>query len=220
MHSNISIVLVLLLGCFMQTTYSEDPTTNEPTTIAPEFSCTTHNGLATDLEAIAGSWYEAARASDEDDAQCLKYSIEATPDGDNRINIKLEYVSTVDGKWEPEIDSALLPWDDNAKNGIFSWTNDETSETSVTFKMVSMDNSSYAFLCGYKGIASVPLFKVLTRERALSSDQKTLIEEKFNDLSQNEALVWVEQSEQKCNSAMRSIGQTLLVLLSALLIFQ
>ncbi|KAH8403652.1 hypothetical protein KR215_000517 [Drosophila sulfurigaster] len=219
MHSNISILLVLLLGCFMQTTYSEDPATNEPTTIAPAFSCTTHNGLATDLEAVCLQ-YEAARASDVDDAQCLKYSIEATPDGDNRINIKFEYVSTADGKWEPEIDSALLPWDDNAKNGIFSWTNDETSETSVTFKMVSMDNSSYAILCGYKEITSVPLFKVLTRERVLSSDQKTLIEEKFNDLSQNEALVWVEQSEQKCNSAMRSIGQTLLVLVSILLIFQ
>ncbi|KAH8297496.1 hypothetical protein KR044_013241, partial [Drosophila immigrans] len=167
---------------------------------------------------ISGYWYEVARVPDVDDSQCLNYSIPAKADADNKIDIQLEYVNTADGKWEPSKDSALFPWDDNAKKGIFSWTIGETTMLPVTFKMISTDNTSYAFLCGYMGIAPVQLFKVLTRQRELTAEQKTQVQQKFNDFGQSGTLIWVEQSEQKCNSAIRTTGGTLFALVVALLL--
>ncbi|KAH8384732.1 hypothetical protein KR093_007104, partial [Drosophila rubida] len=160
---------------------------------------------------LSGDWYEVARAPDVDNTQCPKYELPSTPDADNYIDIKLEYVSGSSGDAESE--SGRFPWDDDTKNGIFSWSIGGISKLPVTFKVVDADSTSYVFLCGYMGIAPVPLFKILTRQRELSDAQKTNVQQRFNDFGQTATLVWVEQNEEKCNSAMRATGGSLLLLL-------
>ncbi|XP_064538012.1 uncharacterized protein LOC135428129 [Drosophila montana] len=209
------VIVLLLLGCAMHSVWSqttEIPETTETTdatetTESPNFSCFTYEGTEVDLEGLSGYWFEVARAPDVDDMQCVNYELPASPNENNMLELQVEYVDTTNGQWESASESGSLAWDDNAKNGIFTWS---SGEVPVTYKLVSTDKTTYAFLCGYMGIAPVPIFKVWTRHRNLSVDEMLIIQQKFVDIGQVEQLAWVEQSLEKCNnSAMRTAGGAL-----------
>ncbi|KAM8713205.1 hypothetical protein ACLKA7_013506 [Drosophila subpalustris] len=244
MNSKASVVLLLLLGCSLQRVYSQDPTTAgttaSPTTASPTTSettvsgettvttakppfstCAAYAGAPVDLEAISGDWYEAGRAPDTDVSQCLKYVVPSSPNANNKLEVQMEFVNTADNKWDHEKDSGLLPWDANAQNGIFNLSIGETVKLPVTLKLVDSDPKSYALLCGYLGIASnEPIFKVLTRKRELNDAEKKQVQDNFNGFVSNTDLVWVEQNEGKCNSAMRSAGGFIVALALVLLVLQ
>ncbi|XP_034477285.1 uncharacterized protein LOC117783844 [Drosophila innubila] len=236
MNTKISVVLLLLVGCSLQRVYSEDttpaptPTTkptgdttvsDAPTTVTPPFStCPAFAGKPVDLKAISGDWYEAGRAPDVDVSQCLKYTLPSTPNANSKLEVQLEFVNTADNKWDHMKETGLLPWDANAQNGIFNWNAGETVQIPVTLKLVDTDAKSYAFVCGYTGVAPTPIFKVLTRKRELSTEDKNKVQEQFNTFVPVTKLIWVEQSEAKCNSAMRSAGGFIVALALVLLIRQ
>ncbi|XP_030554436.1 uncharacterized protein LOC115758062 [Drosophila novamexicana] len=224
------VIVLLLLGCAMHSVWSQtteipettdetETTDTTETTESPNFSCFTYEGTAVDLGGLSGYWYEVARAPDVDDMQCLNYSVPASPNENNMLELQVEYVDTTNGQWESASESGSLAWDDNAKNGIFTWSIGEVTRLPVTYKLVSTDKTTYAFLCGYMGIASVPIFKVWTRHRHLSVDDMLIIQQKFVDIGQVEQLAWVEQSLEKCNnSAMRTAGGALVAFALALIL--
>ncbi|XP_034477286.1 uncharacterized protein LOC117783845 [Drosophila innubila] len=228
MNKKMSIVLLLLVGCSLQRVTSQDPTptsatpttvSTAPTTKAPFSTCTTYGGMPVDLKALSGYWYEVARSPDLDESVCQNYTFPASPNADNKLEIQTEYVSTDDNKREPMKESGLLPWDSNSQHGIFNWNIGESVQMSVTYKLLDTDATSYALFCGYIGIAPVPLFKVLTRKRELITEEKNKVQQKFNTFVDKQ-LIWIEQSDEKCNSAMRSAGGFIVALALVLLIRQ
>ncbi|XP_034475879.1 uncharacterized protein LOC117782891 [Drosophila innubila] len=151
--------------------------------------------MPVDLKALSGYWYEVARSPDLDESVCQNYTFPASPNADNKLEIQTEY------------------------HGIFNWNIGESVQMSVTYKLLDTDATSYALFCGYIGIAPVPLFKVLTRKRELITEEKNKVQQKFNTFVDKQ-LIWIEQSDEKCNSAMRSAGGFIVALALVLLIRQ
>lgn len=148
----------------------------------------------------------------------MRYRLPASPKED-KLEVQLEYVDTSDGKWDHAEDSISLPWDDEGKNGIFTVSIGQSSP-SVTLKVIGVESQWHILLCGYTNIAPVQLFKVLTRESELSSEQKDSIQQLFQELGSTSEVKWVEQSALKCNSAARTAGGFLVALALLLLICQ
>lgn len=146
----------------------------------------------------------------------MRYKLPASPKED-KLEVQLEYIETSDGKWERAEDSISLPWDDEGKNGIFTVSIGQSSP-SVTLKVVDLESQSFIVLCGYTNIAPMQLFKVLTRESELTSEQKDSIQQEFQRFGLTSEVKWVEQSALKCNSAARTAGGVL-VALALLLMF-
>ncbi|KAH8405206.1 hypothetical protein KR222_010341, partial [Zaprionus bogoriensis] len=157
---------------------------------------------------ISGIWYDAARAPDVESTQCLSFSMPSA-DVDNNITLELEYVETDDNKWEHSKKTLSFPFDEQAKKGI-------VSSSGVTYKVAKLDSASRMYICAYASVFQG--FKVLTRQRELSDQTKSEIQQEFKELDENASLVWVEQSDEKCNSAMRTAGGALVALAFALLV--
>lgn len=150
--------------------------------------------------------------------ECLNYTVPDSPNDNNRVELQLEYVDAANSKWDSVKESKSLLWDDSAKNGIFTWSIDESSNKTTTYKLLETDLTSYALFCGNSDSTSLPLFKVWTRNRHLTDEQKTFIQEMFKQMLNLQYLNYVEQSEEKCNnSAMRAAGGALLALALALI---
>jgi len=141
-----------------------------------------------------------------------------SPNVDNKVSVQLEYVETAGDKWDHEKESVLLPWDDEAKKGIFIWQTE--AKKTATLKLLDTDNTKFALFCGYVDTETTAQFKILTRQRELNAQEKEEVLKKFDDFHKGAELVWVEQNEQKCNSAMRSAGGALVALALGLLIRQ
>lgn len=81
--------------------------------------------------------------------ECLNYTLADSPNDKNRLELQVQYVYAGDSKWDSVKESKSLLWDDNAKNGVFTWNIGETSTIPITYKLVETDLDSYAFFCGY-----------------------------------------------------------------------
>lgn len=139
---------------------------------------------------------------------------------EDTLEVQVEYVNTTDGKWEHTEDSIFLPWNDQSKNGIFTVGTGQSSNPTVTLKVVGLESQSYILFCGYTNLAPIQLLKVLTRESEPNSDKKKFIEQQFQEFGQTSEVKWVEQSALKCNSAARTAGGVLVALALLLLICQ
>lgn len=141
---------------------------------------------------------------------------------DGEVKLQLSYVDTADDKWEHAAKSSSFPWDPQTAQGIFYLSAGEGTGISGTLKVIEVQQDSYVLLCGYSALSTTKqLFKVVTRERELSSENKELIEKKLQELGrQADSLQWIEQSEAKCNSAMRMAGGILSALALVLLVLQ
>ncbi|EDW10829.2 uncharacterized protein LOC6581143 isoform X2 [Drosophila mojavensis] len=198
MKRNICIVLILL-SCTLSSARAQTtdiPETTESTTFKiPFYYCPRFEGTEVDLKGLSGLWFETARGYNLDKMECLNYTVPDSPTDKNMVELQLEYVDAANSKWDSVRKSTSLLWDDNAKNGIFTWNIEESSNRT-----------------------SLPLSKVWTRNRHLTDEQKIFIHNKFNEMLNLQYLNYVEQSEEKCNnSAMRAARGAFLVLALALI---
>ncbi|TDG38521.1 hypothetical protein AWZ03_015057, partial [Drosophila navojoa] len=179
-----------------------------------------YEGTVIDLKGLSGLWFETARGFNLDKMECLNYTVPDSPNDKNMVELQLEFVDAANSKWDNVKRSKSLFWDDNAKNGIFTWNIEESSNMTVTYKLLETDHTSYALFCGNSDSTSLPLYKVWTRNRHLTDEQKIFIQNKFKEMLQLQYLNYVEQSEEKCNnSAMRAAGRALLALALALIAY-
>ncbi|XP_032586209.1 uncharacterized protein LOC6581143 isoform X1 [Drosophila mojavensis] len=221
MKRNICIVLILL-SCTLSSARAQTtdiPETTESTTFKiPFYYCPRFEGTEVDLKGLSGLWFETARGYNLDKMECLNYTVPDSPTDKNMVELQLEYVDAANSKWDSVRKSTSLLWDDNAKNGIFTWNIEESSSKTVTYKLLETDLTSYALFCGISDRTSLPLSKVWTRNRHLTDEQKIFIHNKFNEMLNLQYLNYVEQSEEKCNnSAMRAARGAFLVLALALI---
>lgn len=170
---------------------------------------------------ISGFWYDQIRASSFETQQCTRFELPSSPT-DGKFKVELSYVETADDKWEHAAKSDSLPWDELTEQGIFYMSAGEGTGISGTLKVIEIQSKSYIVLCAYTPLSTTKQwFKVVTRERELSSENKVLIEKKLQDYGhQADSLEWMEQSEAKCNSAMRMAGGVLSALALVLLVLQ
>ncbi|EDW00630.1 uncharacterized protein LOC6560845 [Drosophila grimshawi] len=226
MDSKSLLVVLLVLVCCMhsvwsQTTESTTKQTSEaeitteisPTTEPPFYNCRLYEGSKLDLDPLVGLWYETGQYP-FNYMKCSNISVDDKVSTENKIELQFEYVDSSDDKWESAKKSSSYPWNSKTQNGIFEKNVEET------YKLVRTDRITYAFFCGYVGTNPVDRFKVWTRQRHLTSEEMMDLQIKFVELGQGTNIVWVEQSLEKCNSAMRTAGGSLVALALALLVYR
>ncbi|KRF78841.1 uncharacterized protein Dvir_GJ25937, isoform B [Drosophila virilis] len=127
-------------------------------------------GRPLNLTAMSGYWYEAGRAPKVSVLKCLNVSVPAT--ADIKLKLKLEYISTIADEINAVKETISFPWDDLTKNSIFVLNYGDASKfpISVTYKVVYSDPQLLTVLCGYSSMSPMPLVKILSRQRQLSSD--------------------------------------------------
>ncbi|XP_017836653.1 uncharacterized protein LOC108595872 [Drosophila busckii] len=219
------VVFTLLLLCGMQQAWSlpsefADTAATELvtevtdlTTPMPAFSCAARPGITVELDKLAGDWFEVARVPNVEQTQCLKYVVPKELK-DNKLEIQMHFISTVNDKWDPAHETVSFPWSDT---GIFTG---EVQGTPVKYMIADTDHSTYALICGELGSAGrvQQVVKLWTRDRLLTDQQIELIKNRYNTVGNAEDLFWLEQRDAKCSGFMCSAGSAVIALCSALLL--
>ncbi|XP_030565773.1 uncharacterized protein LOC115766098 [Drosophila novamexicana] len=169
-------------------------------------------GLPLNLTAMSGYWYEAGRAPKVNVLKCLNVSVPATVDV--KLELKLEYISTISDEIRAVKETISFPWDELTKNSIFVLNYGDPSKLpiSVTYKVVYTDPQLLTVLCGYSSMSPMPLVKILSRERQLNQEFRDNIQAKIDKAGMADYFIWTEQSPESCNAAVRPATEAATIL--------
>ncbi|XP_032593423.1 uncharacterized protein LOC116805474 [Drosophila grimshawi] len=192
METKILIVLLLALT-WTQCVQSQLPS---------DISCRNFATEAINLPALSGIWYEAGRVPNEDVMNCLNVSVPATVD--EQLDLRLEYLSRINGKDQVVKETITFPWDNNTQNGIFNLDyNGPSASMSVTYKIVYTIPKVVTFICGYASISPIPLLKIFSRERQISQQTIEMVNSFLTAAGYADDIIWTDQSFARCNAAVR-----------------
>ncbi|KAH8243913.1 hypothetical protein KR032_011284 [Drosophila birchii] len=216
-HSLIWTLLLALCCCGNQLEVGASRLLSRMLPTLPEnWSCQNANigGISINLTELSGYWYEVARVPNVDVLACLNVSVPAEPKNDN-LSLGLNYISTVNNDWQFTNESISFPWDNKTQQGLF---NLDYGIATVTYKMVYVNYTSVALLCGFSSISPIPLFKLFARVPEISQGARDVIQLVANTYNVSDQIAWDEQSPDKCNgSALGQASLTVLVGLTAML---
>ncbi|EDW00629.1 uncharacterized protein LOC6560334 [Drosophila grimshawi] len=229
MDSKSLLVVLVVLVCSMHSVWSQTTATTSITEISTETteistetteipftSCSEYNAVTVDLNTVKGVWYETGRANDVN-MQCKEITVPEKDSAEKNLDIDISYVDSSDDKWESTSKTVTFPWNTDTQNGIFTWKREKDT---LTYKLIKLQNPNYAFFCGYDDASTYEPFIIWSRNAILSTEQKDALQKEMDDLRPDTKLVWVEQSEEKCSSAMRTAGGSLVALALALVIYR
>ncbi|EDV93573.1 GH18206 [Drosophila grimshawi] len=150
---------------------------------------------------LSGIWYEAGRVPNEDVMNCLNVSVPATVD--EQLDLRLEYLSRINGKDQVVKETITFPWDNNTQNGIFNLDyNGPSASMSVTYKIVYTIPKVVTFICGYASISPIPLLKIFSRERQISQQTIEMVNSFLTAAGYADDIIWTDQSFARCNAAV------------------
>ncbi|KAH8265265.1 hypothetical protein KR038_002703 [Drosophila bunnanda] len=216
-HSLIWTLLLALCCCGNQVEVGASRLLSRMMPRVPEgWTCQNENigGLSINLTDLSGYWYEVARVPNVDVLACLNVSVPAEAKNEN-LSLGLNYISTVNNDWQFTNESLSFPWDNETQHGLF---NLDYGIATVTYKVVYVNYSSVALLCGFSSISPIPLFKLFSREPEISQQARDVIQYVANTYNVSDQIAWEEQSPDGCNgSALSQAPLAVLVGLIALL---
>ncbi|EDV49031.1 major allergen Equ c 1 [Drosophila erecta] len=165
------------------------------------------------LTRLSGYWYEAARVPNVQVLECLNVSVPAEIE-EGSLSLDLNFISTVNNRWQFTEESVAFPWDDSTQSGIFKLQYDTIT---VTYKLMLTDYENFAFLCGYGSISPVPLFKLFTRNREVDQAVIDKAEKFAEENGMGGQIAWEKQSPGECNgsgglASMETLVATMAVL--------
>lgn len=153
---------------------------------------------------MSGYWYEIVRAPNLEVMKCLNVSVPLTVD--KELQLELQYIQTVDKKKPLVVKETLsFPWNEDTSKGIFKLQYDTPlMNLTLTYKIQFSYPKQFVILCGYAASATLPIIKVLSRQREIPANQMLLINRLLEANGYADDIIWTEQSPDRCNAAART----------------
>ncbi|XP_020818395.1 uncharacterized protein LOC110191786 [Drosophila serrata] len=157
-------------------------------------------GFSINLTDLSGYWYEVARVPNVDVLACLNVSVPAETKND-KLSLDLNYISTVNDDRQFNNESISFSWNNDTQHGRFNLDYDIAT---VTYKMVYVNYTSVALLCGFSSILPIPLFKLFSRVPEISQQARDVIQYVANTYNVSDQIAWEEQMPDRCNGSAPS----------------